>query len=242
MTGAALLYGTLDMPRYGDPAAPIHVHPIAHHYTQVSPEESGIPNMVTTLLAYYRGFDTLGETAVVFTAGIGVLALIGRRRHKDGLPMDPSLGPDFVAERHIIVRIVGKLMIPLILLFACYVQAHGDYGPGGGFQAGVIFASGLMLYMLLFGIDAAERLVPPAVLQRLIALGLLLFGGVGVLNMLQGGQFLDYRTLADDPRHGIHYGVVAIELGVGITVTAVITSIIFTFTAYLRRGAVTQEA
>lgn len=242
MTGGALLYGTLDMPRYGDPSAPIQVHPIARHYIHVSPEESVIPNMVTTLLAYYRGFDTLGEVAVVFTAGIGVLALIGRRRHKDGLPMDPSLGPDFVAERHMVVRVVGKLMIPLILLFACYVQAHGDYGPGGGFQAGVIFASGLMLYMLLFGIDAAERLVPFIVLQRLIALGLLLYGGVGVLAMLQGGQFLDYRTLADDPRHGIHYGVVAIELGVGITVASVITTIIFTFTAYLRRGAVAQEA
>lgn len=242
MTGGALLYGTLDMPRYGDPGAPIQVHPIAHHYIHVSPEESGIPNMVTTLLAYYRGFDTLGETAVVFTAGIGVLALIGRRRRKDGLPVDPSRGPDFVAEKHMVVRVVGKLMIPLILLFACYVQAHGDYGPGGGFQAGVIFASGLMLYMLLFGIDAAERLVAPAVLQRLFALGLLLYCGVGVLNMLQGGQFLDYRTLAHDPAHGIHYGVVAIELGVGIAVASVITSIIFTFTAYLRRGAVVQEA
>jgi len=240
MVGAALAYGTLDMPRYGDPSAPIQVHPIAKHYIEVSPQESGIPNMVTTLLAFYRGFDTLGETGVVFTAGIGVLALIGRRRRQDGTAAE-ALGPDVVAERHIIVRVVGKMMIPLVLLFACYVQAHGDYGPGGGFQAGVIFASGLMIYMLLFGIDAAERLVPPSVLQRLIALGLLIYGGIGVVNILQGGHFLDYRTLSSDAAHGIHYGVLGIELGVGITVTAVITTIIFTFTGYLRRGSATQQ-
>jgi multicomponent Na+:H+ antiporter subunit B len=241
LTGSALVYGTLDMPRYGDPNAPIQVHPIAKHYIEVSPTETGIPNMVTPLLAFYRGFDTLGETGVVFTAGIGVLALIGRRRRRDGLPHEPGLGPDQVAERHVIVRVVGKLMIPLILLFACYVQAHGDYGPGGGFQAGVVFASGLMLYMLLFGIDAAERLVPPHVLQRLIAAGLLLYGGTGLVSLLQGGRFLDYRTLAHDPLHGIHYGVILIELGVGITVTAVISSIVFTFTGHLRRGAAPQE-
>lgn len=241
LTGAALVYGTLDMPRYGDPAAPIQVHPIAKHYIEVAPEETGIPNMVTPLLAFYRGFDTLGETGVVFTAGIGVLALIGRRRRRDGLPKDPSLGPDLVAEKHVIVRIVGKLILPLVLLFACYVQAHGDFGPGGGFQAGVIFASGLMIYMLLFGVDAAERLAPPRVLQRLIALGLLLYGGVGLAAMLRGGDYLDYRALSHDEHHGIHYGVMLIELGVGITVTAVITSIIFTFTGHLRRGALPQE-
>ncbi len=240
LVGAALIYGTFDMPRYGDANAPIQVHPIAKHYIEVSPQESGIPNMVTTLLAFYRGFDTLGETGVVFTAGIGVLALIGRRRRQDGTATE-SLGPDVVAEKHMIVRVVGKMMIPMVLLFACYVQAHGDYGPGGGFQAGVIFASGLMIYMLLFGIDAAERLVPPSVLQRLIAFGLLLYGGIGVLDILQGGNFLDYRTLSSDPKHGIHYGVLGIELGVGITVTAVITTIIFTFTGYLRRGSAAQE-
>ena len=234
LLGAALVYGTLDMPRIGDPDAPVHSHPIADHYIEVSPVETGIPNMVTPLLASYRGFDTLGETGVVFTAGIGVLALIGRRRRRDGTLVEKVEGADGMGDRHRVLRVVGKQVIPAILLYACYIQAHGDFGPGGGFQAGVVFASGLMLYMLLVGIDKAEEVIKPKALERLIALGLLIYGGTGVVTMLKGGAYLDYRVLAHDQIHGLHYGILAVELGVGITVTAVITTIIFTFAGHMR--------
>ncbi|MEZ6016445.1 MAG: DUF4040 domain-containing protein [Planctomycetota bacterium] len=242
VTGCALVYATLDMPRFGDPLAPIQVHPIAERFIRVSPDEMGIPNMVTPLLASYRGFDTLGETGVVFTAGIGVLALIGRRRRRDGSLVEADRGPDLATERHPIVRVTSKLLIPAILIYACYIQAHGDFGPGGGFQAGVVFASGLMLYMLLYGVDAVERVCSPKVLEKLIALGLLLYGSVGLVDMMQGGAFLDYRTLSHDPKHGLHYGILLVELGVGVTVTAVVSTIIFTFAGYLRRGPVAPEA
>ncbi len=240
--GLTLIYGTLDMPGLGDPTSPVQTHPIARHYIEVSPGETGIENMVTPLLASYRGFDTLGETAVVFTAGIGVLALIGRRRRRDEVVAEPQAGapagapgtpPSSLAERHTVLRVAAKQLIPAILLYACYVQAHGDFGPGGGFQAGVIFASGLMLYMLLVGIEEAERVIRPKVLERLIALGLLLYGGTGLACILRGGTFLDYTVLAGDAQHGLHYGILAVELGVGITVTAVITTIIFTFVGYM---------
>lgn len=232
--GGALVYATVDMPRIGDPEAPVQADAVAERYIDGSYEETGIENMVTPLLASYRGYDTFGETAVVFTAGIGVLALIGRRRRRDGTPEVTSEGVDITADRHRVLRVVGRQLIPSILLYAIYVQAHGDYGPGGGFQAGVIFASGLMLYMLLVGIDEAERVIKPAVLEKLIAVGLLIYGGTGVLNMLQGGAFLDYRTLSHDPKHGLHYGILAVELGVGVTVTAVITTIIYSFAGHLR--------
>lgn len=81
ITGAALVYGTLDMPFLGDPNAPIHQH-LAPHYIEKSGEEIGVPNIVTSVLASYRGYDTLGETTVIFAAGIGVLALIGRVRRE----------------------------------------------------------------------------------------------------------------------------------------------------------------
>lgn len=81
VTGAALIYGSLDMPRYGDPAAPIHGH-VAPRYIEDGPRETGVPNVVTVVLASYRGFDTLGEVMVVFTAGIGVLLVLGGRRRK----------------------------------------------------------------------------------------------------------------------------------------------------------------
>ena len=80
-TGAALIYGTLDMPHFGDPTAPVHEH-VAPVYITESPQQTGIPNVVTSILASYRGYDTLGELAVIFTAGVGVLALLGLRRRK----------------------------------------------------------------------------------------------------------------------------------------------------------------
>jgi len=76
ITGGALVYGTLDMPRFGDPKAPIHQH-VAPHYLEDSPAEIGLPNVVTSVLASYRGYDTLGEVTVIFTAGAGVLMLLG---------------------------------------------------------------------------------------------------------------------------------------------------------------------
>jgi len=81
VTGAALVYGTLDMPFFADPAAPVHQH-VVPYYLDKSPEQTGIPNVVTSILASYRGYDTLGELAVIFTAGVGVLALLGLRRRK----------------------------------------------------------------------------------------------------------------------------------------------------------------
>ena len=86
VTGAVLVYGTLDMPNFGDPNSPVHTH-VGPDYLEKSPEEVDVPNVVTAILASYRGYDTLGETAVVFTAGIGVLLLIGalgkRRRSRN---------------------------------------------------------------------------------------------------------------------------------------------------------------
>lgn len=93
-TGAALIYGTLDMPFFGDPNAPIHQH-VAPHYLNVSPQEIGIKNIVTNVLASYRGFDTLGEVTVIFTAGVGVLLLLGGRRRSRPNPKDMDDGGMF---------------------------------------------------------------------------------------------------------------------------------------------------
>ena len=82
ITGAVLVYGTIDMPLFGDPSAPVHQH-VAPRYLQESPAEIGIPNVVTEVLASYRGYDTLGELTVIFTAGVGVLALLGLRRRRE---------------------------------------------------------------------------------------------------------------------------------------------------------------
>lgn len=138
--------------------------------------------------------------------------------------------PPMRMREKVILRVVAKALIPFILLFALYVQFHGDFGPGGGFQAGVIFAAGLILYGLVFGLDELRRVVSIRTLRRLMALGLLLYGGVGVYTMLAGGHYLDYDALDHhDPAHGQHLGLLLIELGVGVTVTATMTGIFFVF-------------
>ncbi|MEM7586818.1 MAG: DUF4040 domain-containing protein [Acidobacteriota bacterium] len=218
--GAILIYGTFDMPRYGDPQAPVHTE-MAARFIEQSGEEIGIPNIVTSVLGSYRGYDTFGETTVVFTAAIGVFLLLGvprrGRRAGDALRND------------IVLRISAKALIPLIMVFALYVQFHGDYGPGGGFQAGVIWAAAIVLYTLVFGLARAEKIFRRRPLELLVAGGVLLYGAVGVVTMALGGNFLDYDYLASDPVAGQHYGILLIELGVGITVAAVMVALFFLF-------------
>lgn len=131
---------------------------------------------------------------------------------------------------HTILRVVSKLLLPYVLLFALYVQFHGDYGPGGGFQAGVIFAAGFVLYGLIFGLTAVRRVAPARMIELVIATGVLVYAGTGVAAMLMGGNFLDYDALNPaDPSTGQHYGILVVELGVGMTVAAVMIAIYSTF-------------
>mgnify|MGYP001811790300 CR=1 FL=1 len=129
----------------------------------------------------------------------------------------------------LILKIVAKFLIPVIVLFALYVQFHGDYGPGGGFQAGVIFSVAFILYALVFGIETAEQVIPFGVLRVLASLGALIYAGTGFATLLLGGNFLDYDVLAEQPTAGQHLGILVIELGVGITVSAVMLTIFFAF-------------
>ncbi len=130
---------------------------------------------------------------------------------------------------HSILRVVSKFMIPFILLFALYVQFHGDFGPGGGFQAGVIFAAAFILYGLIFGIENARKVLPATTTRILLAGGVLLYAGVGVFGLFMGGNYLDYSVLASTAVGGQHMGILLVELGVGITVAATMVTIFFVF-------------
>lgn len=225
-----VIYATFDKPRFGDAQAPVHQH-VGPWYLEKTPELIDIPNAVTAVLGSFRGYDTLGEVFVVFTAGIGVLFLLSAqpaRRHRGS---EPSPEPGQGLRHYLVPRVVGRLFIPFIFLFGLYVQFHGDYGPGGGFQAGAICAAAIILYALLEGETQALRAIPMNALKWLIAGGATLYGAVGIAGMLLGGNFLDYSVLASNPIAGQHIGIILIELGVGVTVFSVLLSVFHAFAA-----------
>ena len=136
---------------------------------------------------------------------------------------------------NLILRIATNILIPPILLFALYVHFHGDYGPGGGFQAGVVSAAAFILYGLIHGLDRMRRVFPLRWSRALAALGVLLYTGVGVVGLLLGGNYLDYDVLRPDPLDGQHLGILLVELGVLATVIGVMVTI---FHSYASRAGV----
>ncbi|MBZ5713245.1 Na(+)/H(+) antiporter subunit B [Nannocystis pusilla] len=295
LTGAALIYGTLDMPRFGDPAAPIHHYRVpemmaqtvgfvngtpgkqkppegfdveryrrfdgritgpipddpkdtawrensalrleglmvpqvhaahephaepGHHLHPPDDFNGHVPNSVTSLLAAYRGYDTMFETTVIFTAGVSLILLL-RRPRREGYLQSGAVMSD-----QVILRVVSKLSIPFILIFGFYVITHGELGPGGGFQGGVVLATAFILYALIFGRAALYRVVPPPVSDILTGVGVLIYSGTGAVCMLLGGKFLDYSMLNRElPGDGESLGMTLVEYGVGITVSMVMLTI-----------------
>jgi multicomponent Na+:H+ antiporter subunit B len=134
--------------------------------------------------------------------------------------------------RHdLVLRVVAKLLIPYILLFALYVQFHGDFGPGGGFQAGVILAAAVIFYALIYGLDTARRVVPERLVETMLAAGVLIYAGVGLAGLFLGGNYLDYFVLDRDSVVGQHRGIFWVEVGVAVTVSGVMLKIFYMFAA-----------
>ena len=229
VTTLVLIYATFDKPRLGDPQAPVHQH-VAPWYLEKTPEFIGIPNVVTAVLGSFRGYDTLGEVFVVFTACIGVLFLLGSRRGPEYAVYEPSPGNTGLSH-HLIPKVVSRLLVPFIVLFGLYVQFHGEYGPGGGFQAGSIVAADIILHALIEGEAAALAAVPRAALLGMVVGGAMLYGLVGLAGLVLGGNFLDYSVLLSDPIAGQQLGILLIEAGVGVTVCGAILLIFHAFAA-----------
>ena len=134
---------------------------------------------------------------------------------------------------NLILRVGTKLIAPFILLFALYVQFHGEYGPGGGFPAGVICASMVILIAITFGLRTAKLIAPQALVERMVPGGVLIFAGVGMAGLLSGGNFLDYSFLSADPARAHELGILIVELGVFVTVVGTMVAL---FYAFVERG------
>ncbi|PKL96326.1 MAG: cation:proton antiporter [Gammaproteobacteria bacterium HGW-Gammaproteobacteria-8] len=138
-----------------------------------------------------------------------------------------------------ILRVITRLLIPLIMLFALYIQFHGDYSPGGGFQAGVMFAAAWILFVLIYGLEAGLAVIPERVMFVLSAAGALLYAAVGLLGVVLGGRFLDYAPLLENPQSAQQAGIILVEFGVGVTVASVVMLI---FSLFARRRGEQDES
>jgi multicomponent Na+:H+ antiporter subunit B len=247
LAGGLLIYASFDLPMLGDPASPANAH-VGRAYMERVDEDVGTPNVVTAVLSSYRGLDTLGETAVVFAAGLAVALLLGfgERAMQDEPRAQWLERRETLADtdHHAILRVTSKLIVPITLMFALYVQFHGDLGAGGGFQAGVLAAVAVIQHALVFGLRDTMRAVPASLVRAVASLGVLVFGGAGVASILQGGVFLDYdfllppsfeaglpdSAIAGGHHHwGQHFGIMVIELGVLLTVAATLVAIYYAF-------------
>jgi multicomponent Na+:H+ antiporter subunit B len=239
IVGGLLIYAVTGLPEFGDPSSPASAY-VGRAYLESAGKDIGTPNVVTAVLSSYRGFDTLGETTVIFAAGIGAALMLGFGP-RAGLRLPVADNGD----HHVVLRVTAKLLIPLIALYAFYVQFHGDLGPGGGFQAGVIFAVAVILHALVFGLRDTMTAVPPKFVRGAAAIGVLLYAAVGIACIVNGGGFLDYDHLfppeierqipgwltggSGDHHWGQHFGIMLIELGVLFTVAATMVTVFYGF-------------
>jgi multicomponent Na+:H+ antiporter subunit B len=254
LLGGLLFYGTPDFPDWGDPASPASLH-VSPYYIEHSVEDTAVPNIVTAVLADYRGYDTMFETAVIFSAGIACLFLLRVYRHKSartrlyrhnltGVTLRIAKGgklPEGSAEFEridsvwvpydMIIKVTSRLIVPFVQLFALYVIAHGHHSPGGGFQGGVIFGAAIILYALSNDLRRAFRRLSEKAALLASAAGVLIYVGTGLLCLLLGGNFLDYSMLAEmlhtDAIMARSHGILIVEIGVGLAVMAVMVSLYY---------------
>ncbi len=252
LAGLVLAYTTGDFPAWGDPESPASLH-VSNRYIEQSYEQTRTPNVVTAVLADYRGFDTMFETIVVFTAALSCFFILRRPRQEclldyyyyrhvpTGLvvrvrwacPTQP--GGDFEqidsdwTPQDVVVSTVCRLLIPFMQIFALYVLAHGHYSPGGGFQAGVIFAASFLLLALSHDLRAVIMRFSERLMHIVAAAGVAIYAGVGFIALTTGSNFLDYGGLAGllsmEVASGHSLGILLVETGVAMTVCAALVMI-----------------
>ncbi len=226
--GLFICVSLMDMPPFMELSNPSNLH-VANRYIEETPTNYKIPNIVTAVLGSYRGYDTMGETTVILIAAVGVFTLLRSKKSDKEIIVSEDLTNSAILLRG------AQILIPVIMLFASYILFHGDLSPGGGFQAGVIFANAYILFALIFGLDKAIKYISFFALELMLSIGVLLYVGTGFITFLIGGSFLEYNVLAHQAFEGQHYGLFLIELGVFFTVFAGIALIIVIMMDYLNR-------
>lgn len=237
ITGSILLYGVSDFPAFGDPHSPANAgvpgsESVSRYYIEESYRDTRVPNLVTSVLADYRGYDTMFETVVIFAAGMAIFAIlraVGDKEEKSG---PAAVESSFTNGDHsrIIVGTTVRIVVPVIQLFALYVVAHGHHSPGGGFQGGVILGASFIIIALAENLNAALRRLSEQSYVRLAVIGIFIYAAFGVAAQILQRNFLDYGVLqkilfTDGPEMARSHAMLGVEIGVAFTVTAIMFAI-----------------
>lgn len=237
ITGGILLYGVGDFPGFGDPHSPANAgvpgsKSISQYFITESYGDTKVPNIVTSVLADYRGYDTMFETVVIFAAGMAIFAIlrvIGNESDKETREVKEHAFTNGDHSR-IIVGTTCRLVVPVIQLFALYVVAHGHHSPGGGFQGGVILGASFIIIALSDHLNAALRRFSEKSYITVAAVGIFIYAAFGVLAQVMKADFLDYGALqpilfTDGPEMARSHSMLGVEIGVAFTVTAIMFAI-----------------
>ncbi|HJD64824.1 MAG TPA: DUF4040 domain-containing protein [Rickettsia endosymbiont of Diachasma alloeum] len=233
-----LIYMGLELPNYGDEYAFLHTH-LTKYYVENTSKDIGIPSFVAAILASYRGYDTLGETSVILIAGISVLLVFSSEKKEDAIEHNiqhkipwRAHGMTVLLKEYKIINTISIFIVPYIILYSLYIQLNGEASPGGGFQAGVIFAASLIAYDLVYGSQKLNRYFSVNTLITIAALGVMIYGFTGVISLFFNDNYLNYYSLTNfvnDRLTAQHIGIFAVEIGIGLTVSAIMYSIYNSF-------------
>ncbi len=238
ITGGLLLYGVYDFPSFGDPNSPPNAgveggaDSASQYFITQTYNDSKGPNIVTAVLADYRGYDTMFETVVVFAAGIAIFCIM----RSLGNANDPAREKDEIHSfthgdhNRIIIGTTCRIVVPIVQIFALYVIAHGHYSPGGGFQGGVLLGASFILLALSSDLNAALKRLSEKNYFALAAIGVLIYAGFGLVAQFLGANFLEYGVLqpilfTDGPEMARSHSMLGVEIGVAFTVMAIMFSI-----------------
>jgi len=258
LTGGFLIYAAADFPGWGDPNSPASLH-VSPYYLENTVEQTHVPNAVTSVVADYRGYDTMFETTVIFTAGVVCFFLLRtllRKEPEDRLyrhvltgvtirVKEGKLPPSEEFERidttwtphDLIIKTICRLLVPFVQIFALYVICFGHYSPGGGFQGGVILGASIIVYAISTDLRSELQRIREKTDALLSAFGVFLYAGTGALCLLLGFNFLDYHALAPilfvNRVMARSHGIFIVEVGVGI---AVMGTMIWIYSVLASRG------
>ncbi len=222
-----LLSTVIYIPPFGQPGNPTN-NEVSRHYLENTVEETGASNAVTGMILCYRGFDTLGESCVLFLAVSSVMILLQRDRNNTGERAQLRMKREDAAERaheDNILQKSAKLLTPFVFLFALYVLMNGESSPGGGFSGGAILSGGLILYSVAFGPERLSRLLTRSLYSGVRVVGLMAYALTYGVYIFAGANGLSID---------MEWMMTVIELAVGLVVACAI----YGFYAMFQRGKI----